>query len=96
MWLFHLHSVIKIQPFFSFPLADFMTETFYWLFLWNFKKASTIFYDAAFFKEYDKKQYANRILSHILHQGRQPYKKRKKDSPSFMGPSPLPNIFHLP
>ena len=38
-WLFHLHSMVKIQPFSPvFPLADFMAETFYWLFPWNFKE----------------------------------------------------------
>ena len=38
-WLFHLHSTVKIQPFYPvFPLADFMAETFYWLFPSSFKK----------------------------------------------------------
>ena len=40
-WLFHLHSMVKIQPFSPvFPLADFMAETLYWLFPWNFKEKS--------------------------------------------------------
>ena len=33
------------RDFFSnFPLTDFMIGACYWLFLWNFKKASTVFY----------------------------------------------------
>ena len=29
LWLFHLHSMVKIQPFLQFfPLADFMAEVF--------------------------------------------------------------------
>ena len=36
MWLFHLYSTVKIQPFSPvFPLADFMAEAFCWLFTWN-------------------------------------------------------------
>ena len=39
MWLFHLHSMVKIQPFSSvFPLAGTTTKTFCWLSLWSFKE----------------------------------------------------------
>ena len=39
MWLFHLHSVVKIQPFSPvFPLADSTAKAFFWLSLWSFKK----------------------------------------------------------
>ncbi|WP_302552562.1 hypothetical protein [uncultured Bilophila sp.] len=50
MRLFHLHSVVKIQPFSpAFPLAESMTKAFFRLFIWNFKKkASTVFYGTAF------------------------------------------------
>ena len=49
MWLFHLHSTVKIQPFSPvFPLAGFTDKAFGWLSLWNFKeRASTIFYNTA-------------------------------------------------
>ena len=49
MWLFHLHSTLKIQPFSPvFPLAESTANTFCRLSLWNFKeKASTIFYNTA-------------------------------------------------
>ncbi|WP_337431586.1 hypothetical protein, partial [Bilophila sp.] len=47
MWLFHLHSALKIQPFSpAFPLAE--SKAFCWLSLWNFKKkTSTTFYGTA-------------------------------------------------
>ena len=51
MRLFHLPQRGKNTAFFLqfSPLADFMAETFYWLFPWNFKeKASTIFYGTAY------------------------------------------------
>ena len=50
MWLFHLHSAVKIQPFsLVFPLAGSTAKAFFWLSLWNFKKkTSTIFYNTAF------------------------------------------------
>ena len=53
MWLFHLHSTLKLQLFYPvFPLAESTAKTFCWLSLWNFKeKASTIFYDTAFQKK---------------------------------------------
>ena len=41
VWLFHLHSTVKRQPFSPvFPLAESITEAFFWLFLWNFKEKS--------------------------------------------------------
>ena len=41
MWLFHLHSTVKRQPFSPiFPLAGSMADAFGWLFLWNFKEKS--------------------------------------------------------
>ena len=48
MRLFHLHSGVKIQPFFLsffllspvFPLAESIAKAFGWLFLWNFKEKS--------------------------------------------------------
>ena len=51
MWLFHLHSAVKIQPFsLVFPLAGSTAKAFYRLILWSFKeKASTIFHNTAFF-----------------------------------------------
>ena len=51
MWLFHLHSAVKIQPFSPvFLLAGSTAKAFYRLILWTFKeKASTSFYDTAFF-----------------------------------------------
>ena len=51
MWLFYLYCTIKIRLFYLvFPLAESMAKAFCWLFLWNFKeKASTIFYDTAFY-----------------------------------------------
>lgn len=46
LWLFYLHSMVKIQPFSpSFLLAGSMAETFYWLLLLSFEKASTVSYD---------------------------------------------------
>ena len=50
MWLFHLHSAVKIRPFYPvFPLAGATDNAFFRLSLWNFKKkTSTIFYDTAF------------------------------------------------
>ena len=39
MWLFHLHSTLKRQPFYPvFPLAESMAEAFGWLSLWSFKE----------------------------------------------------------
>ena len=41
LWLFHLHSVVKIQPFSPvFPLAGATTKAFCRLILWNFKEKS--------------------------------------------------------
>ena len=41
MWLFHLHSAVKIQPFsLVFPLAGSTAKAFYRLILWNFKEKS--------------------------------------------------------
>ena len=41
VWLFHLHSTVKRQPFSPvFPLAESIAEAFFWLFLWNFKEKS--------------------------------------------------------
>ena len=41
MWLFHLHSTLKIRLFSSvFPLAESIAETFCWLSLWAFKEKS--------------------------------------------------------
>ena len=41
MWLFHLHSAVKIQPFSPvFPLAESIAKAFCRLFLWNFKEKS--------------------------------------------------------
>ena len=41
MWLFHLHSTVKIQPFSPvFPLAESLAKAFCRLFLWNFKGKS--------------------------------------------------------
>ena len=52
MWLFHLHSAVKIQPFSPvFPLAGSTAKAFFRLSLWNFKeKTSTIFYNTAKFQ----------------------------------------------
>ncbi|WP_302552684.1 hypothetical protein [uncultured Bilophila sp.] len=49
MWLFHLHSAVKIETFYpAFPLSKSAVEAFCWLSLWNFEeKTSTIFYDTA-------------------------------------------------
>ena len=49
LWLFHLHSMVKIQPFSPvFPLAGSTVKAFCRLFLWSFKeKTSTIFYNIA-------------------------------------------------
>ncbi len=46
LWLFHLHSTVKIQPFSPvFLLAEYRAKAFCRLSLWNLKeKASTIFY----------------------------------------------------
>ena len=51
LWLFHLHSAMKIQPFSPvFPLAGATDKAFCRLSLWSFKKkASTIFYNTAYF-----------------------------------------------
>ena len=39
VWLFHLHSTVKRQPFSPvFPLAESKVRAFCRLFLWNFKK----------------------------------------------------------
>ena len=39
MWLFHLHSMLKLQLFYPvFPLAESTAKTFCWLSLWNFKE----------------------------------------------------------
>ncbi len=39
MWLFHLHSMLKLQLFYqAFPLAESTAKTFSWLSLWNFKE----------------------------------------------------------
>ena len=41
MWLFHLHSMVKIQPFSPvFPLAESTAKVFCRLFLWNFEEKS--------------------------------------------------------
>ena len=41
MWSFHLHSVVKIQPFSSvFPLAGTTVKAFFRLSLWSFKEKS--------------------------------------------------------
>ena len=41
MWLFHLHSTLKLQLFYPvFPLAESTAKTFCWLSLWNFKEKS--------------------------------------------------------
>ena len=49
LWLFHLHSMVKIQPFSPvFLLAEYRAKAFCRLSLWNFKeKVSTIFYNTA-------------------------------------------------
>ena len=42
LWLFHLHSAVKIQPFSPvFPLAGSTAKAFFRLSLWNFKEKST-------------------------------------------------------
>ncbi|WP_308771274.1 hypothetical protein [uncultured Bilophila sp.] len=39
MWLFHLHSTLKIRLFYPFfPLTESTAKTFCWLSLWNFKR----------------------------------------------------------
>ena len=39
MRLFHLHSAVKIQPFYPvFLLSESITKIFYYLFLWNLKE----------------------------------------------------------
>ena len=45
MWLFHLHSAVKIRAFYPvFPSSESTTTVFCWLFHWNFReKASTYF-----------------------------------------------------
>jgi len=41
MWLFHLHSTLKIRLFYPFfPLTESTAKTFCWLSLWNFKEKS--------------------------------------------------------
>ena len=40
MWLFHLHSTVKIQPFSGFPLAGLTAKAFCRLSLWSFKEKS--------------------------------------------------------
>ena len=40
MWLFHLHSAVKIQPFSGFPLGGLTAKAFCRLSLWNFKEKS--------------------------------------------------------
>ena len=40
MWLFHLHSAVKIQPFSGFPLGGITAKVFYRLSLWGFKEKS--------------------------------------------------------
>ncbi len=52
LWLFYLHSAVKIQPFYPvFPLAGATAKAFFRLSIWNFKKkTSTIFYNTAFFE----------------------------------------------
>ena len=49
MWLFHLHSAVKIQPFSPvFPLVGSTAKAFCRLSLWSLKeKASTVFYNTA-------------------------------------------------
>ena len=50
MWLFHLHSAVKMQPFYPvFPVAESTANVFCWLFLWGYKEKSiNHFYDTAF------------------------------------------------
>ena len=52
LWLFHLHSAVKIQPFYPvFPLAGSTAKAFFQLSLWNFKEKSiNHFYNTAFWK----------------------------------------------
>ena len=52
LWLFHLHSAVKIQPFYPvFPLAGSTAKAFFRLSLWNFKEKSiNHFYNTAFWK----------------------------------------------
>ena len=41
LWLFYLHSAVKIQPFYPvFPLAGSTAKAFFQLSLWNFKEKS--------------------------------------------------------
>ena len=41
MWLFHLHSAVKIRPFYPvFPLAGATDKAFFRLSLWNFREKS--------------------------------------------------------
>ena len=41
MWLFHIHNILKIQPFYPvFPLTESIAKTFCWLSFWNFKEKS--------------------------------------------------------
>ena len=41
MWLFHLHSMLKVQLFYPFfPLTESIAKTFCWLSFWNFKEKS--------------------------------------------------------
>lgn len=48
-WLFYFHNILKIQTFYLFSLMGSMIGAFYELFLWNFKKTSTVSYGAALF-----------------------------------------------
>ena len=52
IWLFHLHSAVKIQPFSPvFPLAGTTAKVFCRLSLWNFKEKSiNHFYNTAFLR----------------------------------------------
>ena len=41
MWLFHLRSAVKMQPFSpAFPLVESIAKAFCWLFLWDSKEKS--------------------------------------------------------
>ncbi|WP_308770424.1 hypothetical protein [uncultured Bilophila sp.] len=59
MWLFHLHSAVKIQPFYPiFPLAGSTAKAFSgYPFGTSRKKASTIFYNTAFKKAFESGPY---------------------------------------
>ena len=46
VWLFHLHNMMKMQPFYPVsPLSESMAEAFYW-FLWSFKEKHRPFFMA--------------------------------------------------